>query len=1557
MISHNPTIPMFSLLRSRNLFLFAASLILGLSASQLSANTIIWSGANHATDTNWSDAANWVGGVAPGNADDVKFFNLGTASAIGVTNSIVDNSFAGTIGSLQYGATNGFGFHTTFIPSGDTLWATNTNGVYVGTSADLGVAYTNYATIAGGGTLIVSNSSANISLNQGTATSANFCQSILNLTNLSTFNATVNRIALGTTTAINPGGANQREAGSLYLAATNNITVLYSAPLNSYQTVGSTTNGIELQKNPGNNGGSTTPTTLFLGISNVINVDSIGVGRDKSDASCLGRMMFNPSFIGNNPSAYFYGVSGPGSRVTWWAIGDGGANASSSHGGYGTNDFSGGTINAFVNVMSLGRDASPSSTWGGPNKGSLTFTAGTIDVNTVYVGNQTLGPGSSTTPNVGVINVNGASATLKVNSLMVLGNTTANSTAAANTSGTLQITGGTATLNQVTIGANSTAANIITVTNGSLVVSNTVASPARGLSTFSLSGSSLLLNVVTSGGSPLTNIIATSFSASGSDTINIGSAPLFSSYPVVVKLIKYTGSIGGAGYSALTLGSIPGDLPGAFLSNDTANASVDLVIPINPVPVITSQPLPFGGSPGSTVNLSIVNTGNTPYTYQWYYENNSVTNALTDGPGESGSSTLSGSIASSLTINNAQPGDTGGYFAIVTNIYGAATSSVAQVAISVNPIAPIVNGPFNETVIAGSTATINATASGNPFPVFQWQFAGVNLTDGPGPNGEIYAGTQTTSLNITNVQYPADQGTYSFIATNSAGAVTNSMTLTVIVTPGITNQPTSLVVTNTQAASFTVLAGGVPAPTYQWYFNGNPISLAANGSAQSATLSFAHASPTNIGTYYVQVSNAAGSVNSASVTLTVNSTMGYSSLSPANAATGVCYDTPLYITFTQTPTLLTVGKIRIYNVTNATTPVDIIDLTQSVTNDPGVEVDVQAYTIGGQVLTNFPVILNGNTAAIYPHHDLLTSNQTYYVTMDAGTFADSTGAYFAGISATNAWQFTTKVGGPANSTNIVVAQNGSGDFLTVQGAVDFVSSNNVTPTIINIRNGTYEELVNVNTKNNLDFRGQSRNGVFLGYPNNNNLYAGAPQRSSFILNGNDCSFETLTITNMTPAGGSQAEAMDVEGTRAIFLNLELDSFQDTFLVHSAGKLVYFQDSLITGQTDFNWGYGSVYYTNCEIRCVLSGGHVTQPRSPATTNGFGFINCRITKGYTGTNTFDLGRTIGTPSSPSEVLFATCLIDTNCTGYSSDAGPNMSDYSCTNLETLTPANLTFSTHLGPTDPTVVAIQSPFTWLGWAPALAPNIVGQPTNQTVGAGQSATFTAAGTGVPNPNYQWLFNGQPIAGATSATYNIASAQGTNAGSYSVVVSNGSGSVTSQVATLTYILPVANTATYTQYAGEPLGINVTNLLTHVTDASPNAVLSVAGTGVSTNGVTLGSAPGFLLYQNPNNVPDQFTYYVTDGYLGTNSGLVNVVINTNSVFGTAGPILTATNNGGPTTITYAGIAGLSYSVNRTTNLLGGWTTVWTTNMPAGGTFQFTDNNPPQPYAYYILVWNWY
>ena len=76
------------------------------------------------------------------------------------------------------------------------------------------------------------------------------------------------------------------------------------------------------------------------------------------------------------------------------------------------------------------------------------------------------------------------------------------------------------------------------------------------------------------------------------------------------------------------------------------------------------------------------------------------------------------------------------------------------------------------------------------------------------------------------------------------------------------------------------------------------------------------------------------------------------------------------------------------------------------------------------------------------------------------------------------------------------------------------------------------------------------------------------------------------------------------------------------------------------------------------------------------------------------------------------------------------------------------------------------------------APTITAQPTNQTVSVGSSFALSVSATGSPAPTYQWFKDGVSLSGATSATYSVASAQTSNAGTYNVRVSNSSGSVTS-----------------------------------------------------------------------------------------------------------------------------------------------------------------------------------
>jgi PKD repeat protein len=133
----------------------------------------------------------------------------------------------------------------------------------------------------------------------------------------------------------------------------------------------------------------------------------------------------------------------------------------------------------------------------------------------------------------------------------------------------------------------------------------------------------------------------------------------------------------------------------------------------------------------------------------------------------------------------------------------------------------------------------------------------------------------------------------------------------------------------------------------------------------------------------------------------------------------------------------------------------------------------------------------------------------------------------------------------------------------------------------------------------------------------------------------------------------------------------------------------------------------------------------------------------------------------------------------------------------------------------DARLIAASTATIWLnGWVPQLAPNILTNPVSTTVTAGVSATFNVVATGIPTPNYQWLKNGATISGATSISLTISNAHCADAGTYSVIVSNIAGSVTSSNATLTVIgsAPVASfTATPTSGTG-PLVVSFTDTST-------------------------------------------------------------------------------------------------------------------------------------------------
>ena len=327
---------------------------------------------------------------------------------------------------------------------------------------------------------------------------------------------------------------------------------------------------------------------------------------------------------------------------------------------------------------------------------------------------------------------------------------------------------------------------------------------------------------------------------------------------------------------------------------------------------------------------------------------------------------------------------------------------------------------------------------------------------------------------------------------------------------------------------------------------------------------------------------------------------GVSGLFPAPGVQGVCPDPPLRITFPAPPTLGTAGRIQVWNAAQTATPVATVDMAVAMATD----------TIGGLAF-NVPraVFVDGNAAVIYLRQHALAYGQTYYVTVESGAIRPATGAALAITSAT-AWRFSTAAAAPANRAALGVALDGSAAFCSVQGAIDALPAGNTAASTISIARGTYHEIIRFTAKNNVTLRGADRAATIIAATNNNNLNPGTAIRS---LVGIDSSsglvIDSLTIQNLTPQGGSQAEALRLQRCdQCIVRNANVYSLQDTLLFDGR---VYVDNSLIAGNVDFVWGGGIAYFNNCEIRIVGRSGVIVQARNAVGANGYVFVDCRLT----------------------------------------------------------------------------------------------------------------------------------------------------------------------------------------------------------------------------------------------------------------------------------------------------------------------------------------------------------
>ncbi len=376
------------------------------------------------------------------------------------------------------------------------------------------------------------------------------------------------------------------------------------------------------------------------------------------------------------------------------------------------------------------------------------------------------------------------------------------------------------------------------------------------------------------------------------------------------------------------------------------------------------------------------------------------------------------------------------------------------------------------------------------------------------------------------------------------------------------------------------------------------------------------------------------------------------SLMPANGAIDVNIDTHLVLTMAEEPVVGEKGFVSIYDKKSGKL-VDRLDMsipagpTQSQPSNPKAQYTPVPYDYQVKHITNrntkagtpsgvnvwdqsryqldiiggfsdgfhfYPILTRGKTATIYLHHNMLEYDHEYYVTIDKEVIKG-----FKGIKGKKGWTFKTKKSAPsADQKRLVVSADGTGDFSTVQGALDFIPDSLTSESDryhVLVKNGDYEELVYFRNKCFVTIEGESREGVVVHYPNNEvfnphpadiktNEWKGTFPSRRAAFAADHCS--DLIMRNMTLRTDckGQAEGLLVNGERNYFENIHIIGDGDAL---QANGSCYWQNCRIDGGGDTVLGRGPSFFNHCTI---TSRGAFMWIRNTDENHGNIFVDCHL-----------------------------------------------------------------------------------------------------------------------------------------------------------------------------------------------------------------------------------------------------------------------------------------------------------------------------------------------------------
>lgn len=198
---------------------------------------------------------------------------------------------------------------------------------------------------------------------------------------------------------------------------------------------------------------------------------------------------------------------------------------------------------------------------------------------------------------------------------------------------------------------------------------------------------------------------------------------------------------------------------------------------------------------------------------------------------------------------------------------------------------------------------------------------------------------------------------------------------------------------------------------------------------------------------------------------------------------------------------------------------------------------------------------------------------------------------------------------------IVVAKDGTGDYTTIQEAVNSAKNFPDKRIFIYVKNGIYKEKVKIHAWNTqITLKGESAEKTIVTYDDNINKeingYSSTFITYTMLVEGDDFHAENLTFENSSGMVG-QAVALHVEGDRCVFKNCRILGYQDSLYASGQNSRQYFVHCYIEGTTDFIFGSATALFEECIIHS-LRNSHITAASTPyGKPYGFVFMNCRLT----------------------------------------------------------------------------------------------------------------------------------------------------------------------------------------------------------------------------------------------------------------------------------------------------------------------------------------------------------